>query len=334
MSNELVKIEIRSLDELDRIAEKAAQSGIFGVKRPEQTFALMMLSADMGVSPMRALQEYHVLGDGRVTITASAALGRFKKAGGRIRYLERTEERCTVEAEHAGSKVTVSWTLEDAQRAGLLGSPSWKRYPRQMLSARATMEAIRAVAPEVLSGMYAPEELEGPPLREPAQVVAEAPAEPARERPKRGVAAVKAAAPEIVAQAPAEVIEATAERIDPETGEVREDAPPPPPSGRSERAKGKNGNGNGRGLVLRGADGEPVGHAAKGRDWLDRYRDLLRKAHPSERPAIARHNLATLRAVATRAPAPVRDEVRGDLETAEHLAAQATPQPSLLEGGA
>ncbi len=310
MTHELVKIEIRSLDELDRIAEKAAKSGIFGVKRPEQAFALMMLSADMGVSPMRALQEYHVLGDGRVTITASAALGRFKKAGGRVRYLERTEERCTVEAEHAGSKVTVTWTLEDAQRAGLAGSHSWKRYPRQMLSARATMEAIRAVAPEVLSGMYAPEELEGPPLREPAR---EAEAEPApqRPRPKRGVAAVKAAAPEAVAQAPTDmVIEATAERVDPETGEV------------TEAAKEPVRNGNGARLPLRAADGAVTHHLERGGEWLEDYRDLMRRARPEQRPAIARHNLPVLQMLARRSPARMREAFQAELAAAEHLAAQ------------
>ncbi len=332
MSHELVKIEIRSLDELDRIAEKAAKSGIFGVKRPEQAFALMMLSADMGVSPMRALQEYHVLADGRVTITASAALGRFKKAGGRIRYLERTEERCTVEAEHAGSKVTVTWTLEDAQRAGLLGSHSWKRYPRQMLSARATMEAIRAVAPEVLSGMYAPEELEGPPLREPAQVVEAGPA-PRQPRPKRGVAAVRAAAPEAVAQAPADmVIEASAERIDPETGEVTgaasEPPAPEPPAGEAggERTPAEEpaveAGTRKKALAVLGADGHEVARVGNGRGWLAVYRELLARTRDTERPAVMRHNLEMLRRLAARAPADVKADFANELEVALAMAGE------------
>jgi hypothetical protein len=54
----------------------------------------------------------------------------------------------------------VSWTIKDAERAGLTSNPTWRKFPRQMLKARCISEAVRAIYPGVLSGLYAPEEVQ------------------------------------------------------------------------------------------------------------------------------------------------------------------------------
>lgn len=54
----------------------------------------------------------------------------------------------------------VTWTLDDAKRAGLAGKPVWRAYPRAMLLARATGELARLMFADVLAGMsYTVEEL-------------------------------------------------------------------------------------------------------------------------------------------------------------------------------
>jgi hypothetical protein len=52
-----------------------------------------------------------------------------------------------------------SFSLEDAKRAGLAGD-NWRKYPRNMLYARAVSNAARWYAPEVLTGVYLPDEME------------------------------------------------------------------------------------------------------------------------------------------------------------------------------
>jgi hypothetical protein len=75
----------------------------------------------------------------------------------------------------------VSWTIKDAERAGLTGNPTWKKFPRQMLKARCISEAVRGIFPGVLSGLYAPEEVSDIPV----QLVAETAPEPIQlEAPK------------------------------------------------------------------------------------------------------------------------------------------------------
>ena len=52
-----------------------------------------------------------------------------------------------------------TFSVADAERAKLLGKDNWNKYPRAMLTARATAEACRATFPDVIAGVsYTPEE--------------------------------------------------------------------------------------------------------------------------------------------------------------------------------
>ena len=59
----------------------------------------------------------------------------------------------------------LNYTIEQAEQAGLLaptrsGKPSnWKKMPKQMLRARAKSELARLEYPDLLAGLYTPEEL-------------------------------------------------------------------------------------------------------------------------------------------------------------------------------
>lgn len=54
----------------------------------------------------------------------------------------------------------LSWTLEDARRAGLLDrGENWQKYPRAMLRARLISEGVRTIFPGVAIGLYTPEEV-------------------------------------------------------------------------------------------------------------------------------------------------------------------------------
>ncbi len=82
------------------------------------------------------------------------------------------------------------------------------------------------------------------------------------------------------------------------------------------------------GIELIGASGQSVCVAERGGDWLDYYRDIMKRADADERHAIARHNLATLRALAAKAPPALLDDFRNELETAEALAS--TPEQEAM----
>lgn len=148
-----------TFDNMRAMAESISKSGLFAMKTPEQALALMLISQANGQHPARACQEYSII-QGRAAMSSQAMLAKFQSAGGKVRWLTRTDTEVEAEFSHAsGGSLTVKWTIEQAKRIGLAGKDNWRNYPRQMLSARVIAEGVRAVLPGVILGFYAPEEV-------------------------------------------------------------------------------------------------------------------------------------------------------------------------------
>lgn len=152
-----------SVTDVRAMAEAAAQSGLFpAIKTPQAAFALMMLCQAEGLHPMQALRRFDIV-QGRVAMKADAMLGEFQQRGGRVKWLANDTDKCAGAFSAPGieDSITVTWTMEDAKRAGLAGKPGpWQQYPRQMLRARVISEGIRMAMPAVVVGLYAPEEVQ------------------------------------------------------------------------------------------------------------------------------------------------------------------------------
>lgn len=130
--------------------------------KPAAVAAAILTGREIGIPPMQSLSSIHVV-DGRPTLSAELMRQLVFAAGHRIRYVETTSARCVVEGWRAGSEsadASVTWSMDDAKRAGLDGKPNWRKHTRQMLIARATAELCRMVFPDVIGGLaYTTEEL-------------------------------------------------------------------------------------------------------------------------------------------------------------------------------
>jgi len=156
------------------MAEAIAKSKLFGIQTAEQALALGLLCQAEQRHPAEAARDYHII-NGKPSLKSEAMLARFQQAGGKVDWHEYTHESVSGTFSHPqGGSLKVSWTMQDATRAGLTGNPTWKKFPRQMLKARCISEAVRGIFPGVLSGLYAPEEVSDIPV----QVVAETAPEP------------------------------------------------------------------------------------------------------------------------------------------------------------
>lgn len=145
--------------DIERMALAVAKSGLFGIKTPDQAAALMLVAQAEGRHPGIVARDYHII-QGRPTLKADAILARFQEAGGTVEWSEYTDTRVEGTFSHpSGGKLTLAWSIEDAKRAGLANSATWKQYPRAMLRARVISEGIRTVFPGVLAGVYTPEEV-------------------------------------------------------------------------------------------------------------------------------------------------------------------------------
>jgi len=188
MSNDLVP-----LDDMQRMANAIAKSGLFGVKTPDQALALMLVSQSEGRHPALAARDYDIIA-GRPAKKAESMLRDFLSAGGKIQWHELTDTIAKATFSHPqGGTVTIEWDTPRAKRAGLDGKDMYKKFPRQMLRSRVVSEGVRTVFPAATSGMYVPEEV--------------------REMPPADTGGV-------TIDGTAEVLDQFAAEADPETGEV------------------------------------------------------------------------------------------------------------------
>jgi len=127
--------------------------------------ANLLLAAEMadalGIARINALTSIHVI-EGRPSASADLLSALVRRAGHRIRVTEGdgTVTATLIRSDDPDFEFTATWSMQDAQRAGLTGKDVWKKYPRAMLRARALTEVIRKGASETLVGViYTPEEL-------------------------------------------------------------------------------------------------------------------------------------------------------------------------------
>jgi hypothetical protein len=104
---------------------------------------------------------YHIIG-GKLSKRADAMLADFRKVGKWTWKDLKNNDLQSASVEFEGQKYEVSYSTEDAKRAGLLPAKAgsgWAKYPANMLRARLISETLRAIAPEIVQGAYTPEEI-------------------------------------------------------------------------------------------------------------------------------------------------------------------------------
>lgn len=186
------------ISELEIMANHIVKSGLFGIRKIEEAVSLMLIAQAEGRHPATIASEYHII-QGRPALKADAILARFQSAGGKVEWSEYTDECVSGTFSHpAGGSLKVDWDMTRAKAAGLGSKDNWKKYPRQMLRARAISDGVRGVYPAVLQGFYTPEEVQDFAPSAPVAV----PATPVEDKPKRK----KTEVIEIV-QTPVEVVE-------------------------------------------------------------------------------------------------------------------------------
>jgi hypothetical protein len=147
-----------------KLAEQFMESGFLpsAIKKPAQALAIMLMGRELGLQPMQSLRMLHVI-EGKPGMSAELILARFRQAGGRYRWLEKTDKCARIQLVAPGNPddwaEEFEFTIEEARRAEVTGKQNWKKYPAAMLRARVASLAVRAVAPEVSAGLHDPDEL-------------------------------------------------------------------------------------------------------------------------------------------------------------------------------
>ena len=147
--------------DMQSMASAIAKSGLFGMKNENEVLALMAVAQAEGLHPATAARDFHIIG-GKPALKADAMLARFQNAGGKVEWKLYTDTIVTGVFSHPnGGSVQIDWTIEQAQRIGLVKPGSgWQKFPRAMLRSRCISEGIRTVFPGSVTGFYSPEEVQ------------------------------------------------------------------------------------------------------------------------------------------------------------------------------
>ncbi len=149
------------------------------IKCAEDVFLVLMTGREFGMSAMQSLRLINVIerkpglsADGMAGLVQSSDLCDF------WRLVKTTDTEAIFETLRTGHEHTqqMSYTMDMARKSGNTNKNNWRQHPAAMLRARCITALARAVYPDIVAGLYDPDEITGEPVKVPAQRPARAPA--------------------------------------------------------------------------------------------------------------------------------------------------------------
>ena len=157
------KLAIQNEMTITSLSEIFAQSGYFSDARSAAQAAVKILAGrELGVPPIASMTGIDII-KGKVQLSAVLMASVLKRTPGYdYKILDHSDTICRIEFIRNGERLGISkFDVSDAKQAGLLNGDNYKKYPRNMLFARAMSNGCRWYCPEVLGGpAYTPGELE------------------------------------------------------------------------------------------------------------------------------------------------------------------------------
>jgi hypothetical protein len=156
------QLEPQSMNQAVQLAQLLFKARLFGAYgTPEAVLSTVLSGRELGLSAMASLRAFHIV-EGKPTMAADALRALVLKSGKAksFRCTERTASAATFSTQRQDEEpMTLRYTIEEAQAAGLVKNGSgWTKNPADMLVARASSKLARLVYPDVVAGLYAPEE--------------------------------------------------------------------------------------------------------------------------------------------------------------------------------
>ena len=162
-----LSLQVSSVDDLARLARVFAASGLFGRAGNQETQVAecairLMAGMEAGFSPFASATGVHII-NGRPAFSANLLAQAVRRHPDYdYRVLEKTATACKIRFLSRGEVLGEElFTIDMAERAGLLKNPTWRSYPEAMLFSRALTAGMRTHCPDALGGhpAYTPEEL-------------------------------------------------------------------------------------------------------------------------------------------------------------------------------
>jgi hypothetical protein len=144
-----------------QLGEWIASSGMFGCTKIEQGHILALQCLAERKSPFDIKRTYHLI-NGQISMRSDAMLAGYRQRGGKVVWKQFDAKAAVAIWKYDGNEVEIGFSLDDAKIAGLWPAKAgggWAKDPAAMLRARCISKAVRMLAPEVVMGVYTPEEV-------------------------------------------------------------------------------------------------------------------------------------------------------------------------------
>ena len=149
-----------SLEAVKELGSWIARSGVFNCQKDEQGNMIALECLATRKTPFDFKREFHLV-NGSLTMRSDAMLAGYRTRGGKVIWKQFDSTAAIGIWKYDGNECEIGFTAEDAKQAGLLPAKpgsGWQKDPSAMLRARCISKAIRMLAPEVVAGVYTPEE--------------------------------------------------------------------------------------------------------------------------------------------------------------------------------
>ena len=170
MSLDLARVDNDALaiashvNEIRQLGETLIESGLLpgAIKKPEAAVAIILKGRELGLPVMQAFDSIDSI-QGKPTLKPQAMLALIyasPQCAGVDIDSRATQCTVTMRRRNSGreSAHTETFTMEDASRLGLANKDNWRKQPKTMLKWRAVSACARVVFPDVIQGMFTPEE--------------------------------------------------------------------------------------------------------------------------------------------------------------------------------
>lgn len=156
------ELEPRTMAQAAAIAKTLHDSRLFSAYgTPQAIMAIVMSGREFGIGTMASLRSFHVV-EGKVTMSSELLIALVLKSG-KCEYfepVELTQTHATYATKRKGrGEFKHTFSIEEAKQAGLVKDKSgWVKYPADMCAARCIARVARKIYPDVVGGLYCPEE--------------------------------------------------------------------------------------------------------------------------------------------------------------------------------
>jgi hypothetical protein len=122
--------------------------------KPDAMIAVILKGRALGLDDIHSLSAINFI-EGKPTLSAETMVTLARRRGHSISWETKPGESCTVRGKRndTGDEGSVTWTMEMAKTAGLIGKDNWRRYPDTMLYWRAVSQLCRMLFADVLMGV-------------------------------------------------------------------------------------------------------------------------------------------------------------------------------------